>query len=89
MLKENPVKLVTNFCVRILPTTPSFPPRAPLYFPPCAVISAYSTNVFFIVVSCVRGKVIEEGNHDDLLIRKGAYSQLMSTQVRSFSTIAD
>ncbi|CAN0058792.1 unnamed protein product, partial [Laminaria digitata] len=31
----------------------------------------------------------KEGNHEDLVDRKGAYSSLMSTQVRSFSTIGD
>eukprot|EP00903_Cladosiphon_okamuranus_P009724 g9246.t1 len=36
-----------------------------------------------------QGKVIEEGKHEELLEREGAYSNLMSTQVRSFSTIGD
>ncbi|CAB1096718.1 ABC [Ectocarpus sp. CCAP 1310/34] len=36
-----------------------------------------------------QGKVIEEGKHDELLEREGAYYNLMSTQVRSFSTIGD
>lgn len=35
------------------------------------------------------GQVIEEGTHEELLEMEGAYSQLMSTQVRSFSTIGD
>ncbi|CAM9817918.1 unnamed protein product, partial [Hapterophycus canaliculatus] len=33
--------------------------------------------------------VIEEGKHLELLEQNGAYSNLMSTQVRSFSTIGD
>lgn len=36
-----------------------------------------------------QGKVTEEGTHSELLERKGAYSQLMNTQVQRFSIVSD
>lgn len=45
--------------------------------------------VYLVRVLALVCQVIEEGKHEELLEREGAYSNLMSTQVRSFSTIGD
>jgi len=49
----------------------------------------FSLNARWPSVDADAGQVIEEGTHEELLEQEGAYSQLMSTQVRSFSTIGD
>ncbi|CAM9273512.1 unnamed protein product [Chrysoparadoxa australica] len=41
------------------------------------------------IVVVNKGQVVEEGTHDELLAKAGAYSQLMRTQVNSYSVIKE